>query len=650
MMIPLAIVLGLECAFLVVGMTARSFGRHSMADWLSANAVAASLSVSLVPVIVLWLPFVHWTSLTVRIGAAALVAAWGILQVRRKKIRTSSRRSVRQPLLWAVLIVVIAISSCQVSKSDVPPGIDSVHHIMLTRLIADRGEIPWRLDPYIQEGRLVYHWGAHAGVAMLALLSGWSSAFDVASLLAAYGALLTILCSLGMYVAGRTLFGDARAGVIAAALTSGVSALPAALVQQGRFTQLAGVAILPSLLAFGARDRNTLTASLGRGVLIAGLFMVQVRVAIFAVTWIAVDALFHLRQPRNLIRKSVAPLLIAFLLVAPWVARLIREPLAQSMFRGESFAQHENSWTQRFVPEPMIWLPNNGLLLSAATGGLTGIAGLGVSGEVRFASAVWLLTVLSAALIYARGRRNRPNRASRRRASRERRIPIRNPPWRTFGRLFAWIVLSATVLLVHAREFDLTNIVPYAAGALTMFVPVILVASGLIAWVARILLPKSRSIIVVLVVLSCALSAAALASRRAARSPVPSADAAAIRWLTENVAPNARFIGMCHPFNGIFVGEDAGYWIQVLSDRRSLPPPMIYGWVSPPAQVARTNSLLQMWTTTPPESSVPQLMREGITHAFIGSAAHPETRAIMRNSRRFRIIYDRNDVLIAQLQ
>ena len=122
-----------------------------------------------------------------------------------------------------------------------------------------------------------------------------------------------------------------------------------------------------------------------------------------------------------------------------------------------------------------------------------------------------------------------------------------------------------------------------------------------------------------------------------------------MKWISENIPPRADFAIMVKPFHGIYVGTDAGYWIQVLTDRRSFLPPMIYGWVSPVPRVEATNRLLHTWSTIHPDTSVTSLLQAGVTHAYIGSTADPQSRRIMRESRRFDIIYARDGVLIARL-
>lgn len=625
----------------------------SSTDLIARLGLWMATGLCVVPLLLEFSP-IAFTPLVVRLVCAALIA--GSLATTRwsRLLRSAKRRPVQWYAVAIVLLALVAgLAIAQMGGAAVAPGVDSVHHLMLARLIVAHGGVPPDLEPFIAGGRLAYHWGAHANVAFVALLLGSKDPFSVSALMVAYAALLRIICCLTLYAAARSLFADRTAGVIAAAVAAGFSALPAALVTQGRFTQLAGVAVLPALIALrpvGLRDANRSVLS---AIVVAGMFLLQARLAIFGVAWIVAVGLFAARRWRVALVNAGITLSLSALLVLPWGVRLAREPLARSMVRGDAFAQSENRWTQRHIPAQLAWLPNNGLLLSAATAGLSGVAGLGASGGERLFSAVWLCLTIVAVAEGERRRKERKGRSARRQAARagsDRRNGGRVVAWRPFALVAVWIALSVAALLARSPAVDATNVVPYAAAVLTAFIPMILMASGIASAAARALLPAYRTLFALVIIAASVLTGVEARGRTVVHSPVPEADAQAMHWIRANVPLNARFAVMARPFFGIYVGEDAGYFIQVLTDRRSLLPPMIYGWVSPVAQVAKTNELLRLWTTVHPDASVPKLAAAGVTHAYIGSTAQPQTRDIMRNCSQFKLIYDRNDVLIAEMK
>lgn len=70
------------------------------------------------------------------------------------------------------------------------------------------------------------------------------------------------------------------------------------------------------------------------------------------------------------------------------------------------------------------------------------------------------------------------------------------------------------------------------------------------------------------------------------------ADAAAIEWIDANTPVNATFLIDAAPWQGFWRGVDGGWWITPLTGRRTVPPPIAYGW-SPVSVIERTNARAQ---------------------------------------------------------
>jgi hypothetical protein len=236
------IVLAAAClvAFVVGSLTIRVAGLAPSPDPVANVAMSLATGVSVTPLLIEWFPL-RWTPLWARLFVGALALLWVLRVPWRRRLYNLRRRPTAHSVTLAALItVIVALSVLQVWSAAVPPGIDSVRHIMLTRLIEAHGGLPPALEPFIRGGTLAYHWGAHANVAMTGLLLGFTEPFSVAALLISYAAFLRIVCCLTIYAVARSLFRDPRAAMLAAAIAAGVNALPAELVMQGRFTQLAG--------------------------------------------------------------------------------------------------------------------------------------------------------------------------------------------------------------------------------------------------------------------------------------------------------------------------------------------------------------------------------------------------------------------------
>ena len=161
-------------------------------------------------------------------------------------------------------------------------------------LIIAQGRVPSTYDPLIPHGAPFYHWGYHSLTSFLMWILGQRDAFVLSDVMLHFGQMLNTLTALFVYAAARALFQSRRAGLFAAALAAVVSYFPAYFVSWGRYTHLVGalllLAFIPALLSVQKRPRWTSVATLG--VLAAGLLLVHVRLAFFALTLAASLAVF----------------------------------------------------------------------------------------------------------------------------------------------------------------------------------------------------------------------------------------------------------------------------------------------------------------------------------------------------------------------
>jgi NADH:ubiquinone oxidoreductase subunit 6 (subunit J) len=399
------------------------------------------------------------------------------------------------------------------------------------------------------------------------------------------------------------LFRDRVAGLVGATLLFFVSAIPFALLFWGRLTHLAGVSVLPVLItAVLLLDRApSLRRVLLLGLLLAGLFLIHVRVAVIGMTFVAVFCL--LSRSGRVIVAGLAALLVAAILIGPWVVHLAQLDLVRTISTGRSFHQAENAWTQRYVPPGLLWLPNAGLLLSLGTAGLSGLAGLGVSGVVRIVSGLWWV-LLVATLARATSRRSRDM-------------------WRGLLLLVTWCI--AMFLLLDVRwPVDVTRVVPWAAAVLVLFVPVVLACGTLVAWVVRAWLPKYCIGVTATAVLMFAASMAVYAPKYELPRSVAESDLDAFRWAQQHLSPQSLIVTPVRPWFGAFVGADAGYWLGVLTDKQTLLPPALYAWAMPPARVEALNATLQEWFDDPTGHGLAALRAAGVTHVYFASNTDPK--------------------------
>ncbi|HUJ12434.1 MAG TPA: hypothetical protein VL284_01480 [Thermoanaerobaculia bacterium] len=276
---------------------------HREPDAFVQLAMELAIGIAFWPLLFLWT--FGWTTLGVRIVFALLVIA---------AIHRLPKTSPRFALTFLGLFAAVIVSRALQARGLVfPAWVDSVHHAMVVRLLLANGRVPATLDPFIPRAPFFYHWGYHALVAFVSWLTGLTDPSQLPRVMIAFGQLLNALTFVMTYAAGRVLFRSRNAGLAAATIATLVSVMPAFYVSWGRYTQLTGLLLLPPLLIAIWRARDVALIAL----LAAGLFLVHVRVAIFA----AILALIIFAVRREM--KPLLAALIATVLTSPWLLRLI---------------------------------------------------------------------------------------------------------------------------------------------------------------------------------------------------------------------------------------------------------------------------------------------------------------------------------------
>src|SRR6266508_5875555 len=170
---------------------------------------------------------------------------------------------------WSSILLAILALTCwtrisQIRDLALPNWVDSVHHALMIRVAAERGQAPLSLRPYLPVDQLPYHWGYHVFVAAGMQLSS----LDLPQSMLVTGHVLNMLHALTAAGLAAYLWRRPLAGV-AAALTIGLlSIFPAYYVSWGRYTQLAGLLLLPPLMIvwlelLKANHRRSVTIQIG---------------------------------------------------------------------------------------------------------------------------------------------------------------------------------------------------------------------------------------------------------------------------------------------------------------------------------------------------------------------------------------------------
>lgn len=590
--------------------------------WVRA-ALAVGAGLAFWPVLLLFTARlgIRWGPGPTRILLVLCAAGLAVFFLRRPAWR------LRVPLFPSrILLLVLALAAAtrciQVGGLALPPWVDSVHHHAVAAAILERGGVPESYGPALPGVPAVYHWGFHAGLAATAWLLGLDDPFALARLLLHYGQLLNALTVLALYAMARVLFASRWAGVVAALLAGLVSWYPAYYVAWGRYPQLAG-ALLVVPLAIAFRD-------LGRpggprrpafvGFLASGLLLVHVRVAFFAATLLVLLAPHVLRRSGRRGARGVAlAAAVTLVLSAPWLATLLRQGMAERALAPTSTRELERWRSYNQAPQELLLSPNARELVSAASLGLTGMAGwagMPLAGRL-LSGGLWV------AILFA--------------ARRRRRIP-----WHPLSLLWGWGAL--TMLLINLDRLGLPplRLVPNSAAVIFAFLPLCAAAGGVLAWAGRLLPAALRT----RTTATAALAGASLWGASQLLDVVPpwtvlatERDVAALRWVAERTPPAAVFAVRAMPWvGGTVVGRDGGYWLSVLTHRRSIVPPALYPFL-PERLLTPLAARLDAWVDvrSPDEPAAASIFQEElVTHLFVGESSGPLDALSVAGSRAFR--------------
>ncbi len=593
----------------------------------SARALLApALSAAFWPVLLAWMSLLRlpW-------GRPALLLAGALLLCPAVRF-WRSRRSLRPaPGAGLALVFLFSLGVRLVMTRDLaaPPWVDSVHHGLIARLIMEGRAYPSTYAPYGLTANAHYHSGFHALLSAFVLLSGLS--IPQAMLLLGQ-ALNALVSTLGTYTFTRTLRFSHRAGLLAALTAALFTPMPAYYLSWGRYTQLAGLLLLPAAFALWAGEARHPPASRlapaapPLALLLAGLVITHYRVTAFLALLLLAWETARLRpsalreQGARLLRTALPALTGALLLALPWLWPALMGFIAPKT-AAWSASPTRQPWFADFA-----WR-----YLTAGLGRYAlGVAALGLGWALwkrRRAAVTLLLWVGGMFLLANLGALGLPGRALVNNTSVEITLFL---PLAALGGLFVDAVL-------RAWERALPQAAP-AEGAAPS-------GSGFVRW-ARPAYTLGAAVL---------LGAAVFQGLRATLpivNPVTvlfhQADAAALRWMDENLPADASVLINPAPWGyGLYVGADGGYWISPLTGRRTFPPTLLYGWGGG-AEIQETNRLsARLLEISGDPAALRAFMREnGHAYLYIGARGGPFSAPALRQSGLFETLYHAGDTWV----
>ena len=549
--------------------------------------------------------------------------------------------------------LIIASRFWVIRSLDVPLFGDSYQHTMISQLIIDHGGLFNSWEPYADLVTFTYHFGFHSSVAVF----HWISGLSVEKSMLWMGQIINILAILGLYPLAFKITNNRWAGVIAMLIGGLLSPMPMYYVNWGRYTQLAGQAVLPTVIwcAWSILERpypdltnipfiRKLTSwhnlSLDYGSLsimwlsLGGLALTHYRVLILAILFFPAYEIFHYSRKEFIawIGRVAWIGLGGMLLFLPWFIHVFGgKIMAFFIFRITTLPSAISTATaalnsignlQTYVPI-FIWIL---LFLSI---------GLGIwkrNKDIMIFTVWWLLIILST-----------------------------NPDW---------IGLPGTGLITNFAIF------------IAFYIPASVIAGSAVQWLSLLnqQLDKSnnsssinkinRYVFPGLVLLFVFVLGLWGYTQRIKDIDIPTyalitrPDLRAMAWIKTNTAPEARFLINSFSAYGdtSIVGSDAGWWLPILAHRQSTVPPLTYaaeqGITADYGQkVKGFFDKMKVNGITSPEA-LGLLKEHGISHIYIGqrhgnvnySGTDVLDPLILNNDQHFHLVYHEDRVWIFEIK
>ncbi len=580
--VPLLVLL-LIPGWLLLALTGLS-GRYDFGERL---ALSIGISLAFVPLLMLWTTIVgiHWTQLGVLFCAGLLLIVWFIRTVvmyflhRRRKttnevnfanvqksdIKAGSVAIGSSVALTIIFMGTLAIRLIMVRDLATPAWVDSVHHALITRLIMIGGAYPSSYLPYWDFNPTAYHPGFHSIVAAFT----WLTNLELDRSLLILGQVLNALIIFPVYLLAKKLTDQSSVGIIAALITGFITPMPAYYTSWGRYTELAGLIVLPAAFTlvletfFAEKTRQCYWLFLLAGIASGGLFLVHYRVILFLgcliLAYLVVYLIRNKQAPFNYPWRVVVKLCLltvaSILLVSPWLFQTVKNtvlPLISTLSSNPVPFFQDFSWAYLYAA-----LGKQALIL--ATLGIV----WGVIKRLRF--------------------------------------PILIIIWVIF------LFLFANLTALHLPGGSLVN---NTSVEIMLFMPMSVLGGYFFAQLARSwkeVLPKYLSIPFIVIVIIILGWTASVGARQLITILNPTtiltrqSDLPAIQWINENIPENETIVINPFPWGyGLYAGNDGGYWISPLTGRFTLPPPVLYGMDTDREKINQLSQKLIELAANPP--------------------------------------------------
>lgn len=562
-----------------------------------------------------WMVFLAWAALfqihlrtfTVRFlaGSAALLGLVCFVNDRaqwRNKEYWLGKEPVMTLAMWGIILCSIGFRLFVGRSLVMLPGVDAYHHTLIVQLFEEQGGIPRTYQPYAPLVSFSYHWGFHSIVAFFRWLFGTEALTTTKTMaLIINGAIVATIALLGEQITGTR-----RAGLIAAALVGLIMVSPFCLLRWSRFTQTAGMFFLP--LALMALLGNGEKVNWQFSLFIAATIFSHLRIGffccLFAVILLVTRFLQHQwRETKHELLIGVAGTILALptLLRTVWVQiDPYKLRISYPVFQGYNDILR--------LEKPVLSFSTNWPILTL----LLFLVSLSCWGKKRAMGRVFVLWCL--ALVIG---------------------ALASP---LIG--FAFWDLKTAVLSLPIPLAGLASLGTEQLLDLFQHKGRPVVSSGLIL------------LTLVGIITGCINFPAIVYT---GDIYLRASDLTAMEWINDNIPQNVLFITNSLQFEwqpGWVVGDDAGYWLPLLTHRTSLLPPIVYTLEWADFSLPEYLKIIQQLTTTQESTNSnigKELANHGVTHIYTTLDSPSLAPHVLSQDKCLRLQYEQDRVRVFEV-
>ncbi|MCW5850345.1 MAG: hypothetical protein KIT87_09715 [Anaerolineae bacterium] len=537
--------------------------------------------------------------------ALALLWVWLVGREMRGKTREAWRAAGQAWIAAHGLVSIIftvallltgALRALHARGLPVSPWVDSIQHAVGVQLFVEGGRLPTTWGPTVLDAAFTYHFGFHAVTAVFTWLSG----LPIATAVLLAGQVLNALVAVGAYLLTARLTGRRGAGLAALVIVGTVTLMPSYYLTWGRYTQLTGLALLPTaaVLTLDAlhgrppvRRRVLLAAIAGSGVFVTH-DRVTLMYAAFVAAALVVESVAAVWERRWVAPYWLRGLLtggLILLLTAPWTVRLALNLIPTGAL-GAWFAApasfNQPHW------ELLALRYDRQLILLTALGAILSVLG-SVMRQFKLAIPLWTRP----RLVFIMG-----------------------------------LAVGLTLVATNPTALGLNNSWVFTNDSLiiTAFLPLAIMAGYALAAVMELVvwpLPRAAQRVVnglagvVLIAVALYTADGMLGVVNPVTVLVTRDDVRAAEWLRANTPPTARFLINARAWQeGSYAATDGGGWLPILADRAVTLPPVSYAYAGTPSILDRVIHIGSATAqATRVEDVLPLIAEEGVTHVYIGA-------------------------------